>query len=190
MRGALLCCGAIAVGVLAYRIGAQAMATPVDEILSGTAAMSSPRLERVEPIFDGQVRVPGADGSDILLTVTRGGVPVPAFGLDCFREAAATTCYVEEGDDGAFGTTTGDSLKLALEPLAVVTGSVPFHSQARYRHRVYSSLAAVDQGRFEVRIFRGPGTVTIRDQAGRVRITHPVIGTPGARIDLGAVTLD
>ena len=185
MRGFLICCAAIVVGVLVYRIGARAMATPVDEII-------------VLPDRGGFRVTPRGGGTDLVLAVSRDGVAVFAFGHDCFHHAGATTCFVEHGDDGAWGTTTGDRLELVLEPLAVVTGDVPWNAHVRYRHgdsleparlddmrTTYTALAAVDRGRFTVRIFQGPGVLTIRDADGRVLDSQRVIGTPGARIDLG-----
>ncbi len=198
MRGYLLCCAAVVVGVLVYRIGTHALATPVHEII----VLSGPQAEPLPPSPPpsrsvAPTRVKGSDG-DILISVTRHGEPVASFGLDCFHEGRATTCYVEEGDDGAYGTTTTGTLDLALAPLGVVTGVVPFNTQVRYRHgstaRVtspsdldhgYAALAANDRGRFSVRIFDGPGTILIFDDTGRLAGQRSVIGT-GQTIDLGS----
>ena len=48
----------------------------------------------------------------------------------------------------------------------------------------------LEAGNFKLDVFRGPGTITIRDDAFRIRLTHPVTGTPGGRIDLGTMTID
>lgn len=191
MRGYLLCCAAVVVGVLVYQIGARALATPVHEIIllpetASTAPVPAPP------------RMLKTTWGDIQLEVTRNGVAVPSYGVECFHEGRATTCYVEEGNDGAYGTTTANSLTLALAPLGVVTGAVPVNAEARYRHgsaaRItspedlrhgYTSLAATDRGELTVRIFSGSGTITIRDKAGRILREHVVIGTPGGHIDLG-----
>ncbi len=115
------------------------------------------------------------------------------------RLVGPLTCFGEADGTGAVVETDGHRIELTFERLAIASGRVPPGSRVVYRHGPQpqgnpdedlfrSHLAEVDAaGNFKVDVFRGPGTITIRDDAFRIRLTYPVTGTPNGRIDLGPI---
>lgn len=131
-----------------------------------------------------------ADGIGLMTSVSSADGSHRSFALP----SGPVTCFGEA--DGLGAVAVGSSeLELAFEPLTIATGVVSPDRRVVYRYGpeaqvagddAPSSLADLDaDGRFELKIYPGPGMVTVRDEAFEILSTRSVTGTRGGRIDLG-----